>query len=69
MKDTLITNAESRLLLSELQTQVSQLTGDIQGLQSQISNIPLDTTPTQNPSAVVNQIRNGDYSHSVARLG
>ena len=65
MKDTLITNAESRLLLSELQTQVSQLTGDIQGLQSQISNIPLDTTPTQNPSAVVNQIRNGDYSHSV----
>jgi hypothetical protein len=61
----LMTDAEGRLLVSELQTQWEELVGQVSGLQSQINNIPLDTTPTQNPSGAVNQIRNGDYSHSV----
>lgn len=60
-----MTNSEGRLLISELQTMLVDLGDQVVGLQSQISNIPVNTTPTQNPSAVVNQIRNGDYSHSV----
>ena len=61
----LMTTAEGRLLISELQTQYAELEGLFVGLQSQVSAIPVNTTPTQNPSGAVNQIRNGDYSHSV----
>lgn len=49
-----MTDAEGRLLVSELQTQWEELVGQVSGLQSQINNIPLDTTPTQNPSGAVN---------------
>lgn len=64
-RNSLLTDKDARLLLSELQAQMGQTRREIDGLQSQISSIPVNTTPTQNPSGVVNQIRNGNHSHSV----
>ena len=61
----LMTDAEGRLLVSELQTMFGELEGQLVGLQSQVNNIPVNTTPTQNPSGAANQVWNGDYSHSV----
>jgi len=61
----LMTDAEGRLLVSELQTMLGELESQVVGLQSQVNNIPVNTTPTQNPSGAANQVWNGDYSHSV----
>lgn len=63
--NSIMTTAESRLLVSELQTQFAEFELQFANLQAQVSNIPVNTTPTQNPSGAVNQIRNGDFSHSV----
>lgn len=62
---SLMTNKEARLQISEMQQQMSQLSGYVASLQSQISSIPVSTTPLPNPSGAVNQLRNGSHSHSV----
>lgn len=59
-----IDNKEARLLISQLQQQVGNLGGIINGLQNQVNSLQPPTIPPQNPSASVNQIRNGDYSHA-----
>ena len=64
-RNSILTDKDARLLISELQVQIGNLTGSLAGLQSQVSRIPVSSTPTQNPSGVVNQIRNGNHSHSV----
>lgn len=54
------------LVITDLQRDYIDLEARITALSSQISAIPLSTTPLINASAAVNQIRNGDFSHSVA---
>lgn len=53
------------LLTSELQAYMGYVNEQLAALQSQVNAIPTNSTPTQNPSAAVNQIRNGNHSHSV----
>lgn len=57
---------ESRLLISELQRQVRDLSGGLKSLTNLVVNSPQGSTTAggATPQAV-NQIRNGTYSHSV----
>lgn len=59
-----IDSIETRQLISELQQQVSYLTGGLSNLQTQVATLPINNPPSSTPQAV-NQIRNGSYSHSV----
>jgi len=64
-ENRIMTDAEGRLLTSELQSMLGDFELELVGLQAQVNNIPVNTTPTQNPSGAANQIWNGDFSHSV----
>jgi hypothetical protein len=60
-----INSEETRLLISELQTQIGNLTGEFSLLTSRVDLIP-PNIPQQGASPqAVNQIRNGTFSHSV----
>lgn len=59
------TAKEQVLLTSQLQKQLEDIERRQASQQSQINQLPINTTPPQNPSGAVNMLYNGAFTHSI----